>query len=437
MNRKSLERNIKIYPFYRAFSYDFLFLWTISILYLTWKGLSYSQTIYLDSVFMIVAFILQIPLTKLIHKVGFANSIRFACVLRIGFALLFLFGNNFWLFALANVFYGAAAAIQNVADAEILTYSLKNLGKEKDFSKIEGRGIYFHYVFEAIAAISSGYMFSYIHPTAPVWGTFVTCCILLLLACMLKNPSTNEVVASEENPDVLVEVIPEEPKKKTRKRKGVSYRTLLKDKFIVSLMVFCFCFWGIMSVYSTLSKVYFQDIGTPAYMFGYIYFVFKMVTALSSKYQFKFEVKRGVKSLIIFAILTILSFGINGIATLKSPAAIITIVIVSLMFIIQNAIRAPYRIFVKNYINVSMKKDALAKSLTLCSMAEYLGFSFITLTVAFVMDMTNNSFSLTNIIISGIIAIPLLVSIIIFVKELVKKYAKKHTIIRSDMENDL
>ena len=69
MNRKSLERNIKIYPFYRAFSYDFLFLWTISILYLTWKGLSYSQTIYLDAIFMLVAFALQIPLTKLIHKV--------------------------------------------------------------------------------------------------------------------------------------------------------------------------------------------------------------------------------------------------------------------------------------------------------------------------------------------------------------------------------
>lgn len=436
MNRKSLERNIKIYPFYRAFSYDFLFLWTISILYLTWKGLSYSQTIYLDAIFMLVAFVLQIPLTKLIHKIGFANSIRIACVFRIIFALIFLFCNNFWLFALANVFYGGAAALQNVGDAEMLTYTLKNLGREKEFSKIEGRGIFFHYVFEAIAAISSGYLFE-IKPTLPIWGTFISCVILLLLAFMLKNPSTSELEPSKENPDILIEVVPEEPKKKTRKRKGLGYRELLKDKFIVSMMVFCFCFWGIMSVYSTLAKVYFQDIGTPAWVFGYIYFVFKMVTALSSKYQFKFELKRGVKSLIIFAILTILSFGLNGILTSINATAVITIILVSAMFIIQNAIRAPYRIFVKNYINVSSKKENLAKTLTLYSMAEYLGFSFITLVVAVVMDITNNSFSLTNMIISGIIAIPLLVSIIIFVRELIKKYAKKHTIIRNDMENDL
>ena len=437
MNRKSLERNIKIYPFYRAFSYDFLFLWTISILYLTWKGLSYSQTIYLDSVFMIVAFALQIPLTKLIHKIGFANSIRVACLFRIVFSLIFLFCNNFWMFALANVFYGAAAAIQNVGDAEILTYSLKNLGREKDFSKVEGRGVFFHYAFEAVAAISSGYLFQ-IYPTLPVWGTFISCIILLLLAMMLKNPSTSELEPSKENPDILIEVVQEDqPKKRTRKKKGLGYRELLKDKFIVSMMVFCFCFWGIMSVYSTLAKVYFQDIGTPAWVFGYIYFVFKMVTALSSKYQFKYEMKKGVKSLVIFAGLAILTFGFNGVLTLFHPVAITTIILVSVMFIIQNAIRAPYRIFVKNYINVSSKKENLAKSLTLYSMSEYLGFSFITLIVAVVMDLTNNSFSLTNIIISCIIAIPMIISIIIFVRELIKKYAKKHTIIRSDMENDL
>lgn len=437
MNRKSLERNIKIYPFYRAFSYDFLFLWTISILYLTWKGLSYSQTIYLDAIFMLVAFALQIPLTKLIHKIGFANSIRIACVFRISFSLIFLLCNNFWMFALANVFYGAAAAIQNVGDSEILTYTLKNIGREKEYSKVEGRGIFFHYVFEAIAAISSGYLFQ-IEPTLPIWGTLISCLILLLLACMLKNPSTNDLEPSKENPDVLVEVVQEEQiKKKTRKRKGLKYRELLKDKFVVSMMVFCFCFWGIMSVYSTLAKVYFQDIGTPAWVFGYIYFVFKMVTALSSKYQFRFELKRGVKSLIIFAVLAVLTFGLNGILTLSHPTAIITIILVSAMFIIQNAIRAPYRIFVKNYINVSTKKENLAKSLTLYSMAEYLGFSFITLIVAVVMDVTNNSFSLTNIIISCIVAVPMIISITIFIRELIKKYAKKHTIIRSDMENDL
>ena len=65
MSEQDLKRNVKIYPWYRAFGYDFLFLWTISILYLTEiKGLSYSQVILLDSIFMLVAFSFQIPISK-------------------------------------------------------------------------------------------------------------------------------------------------------------------------------------------------------------------------------------------------------------------------------------------------------------------------------------------------------------------------------------
>lgn len=435
MNRKSLERNVKIYPFYRAFSYDFLFLWTISILFLTWKGLSYSETILLDALFMIVAFCFQIPITKLIHKIGFANSVRIAAVFRVAFALIYLFSSSFLMFALANAFYGLSASIQNVADSEILTYSLKNINKEKDYQKVEGNGMYWHYIIEAISAIASGYMFQYIHPTAPVWGCFGCCCILVVLSLCMKNPSTNELVPSEEDENILIEV--QEPKKQVRKRKGVSYKALLKDKFIASMMIFSFCFWGIMSLYSTLAKVYFQEIGTPALMFGYIYFIFKMVTAISSRFQFKLELKSGVRSLILFAFLAIFSFAFNGIITSFSFSSVITIILICFMFVIQNAIRVPYRIFVKNYINISTKKDALAKSLTLYSMAEYLGFSFITLIASLVMNLTNNSFSLTNIIVSSIVAIPMIISIIIFTKELIKKYAKRHTVIRKDMVDDL
>lgn len=453
MSRKSLERNIKIFPFYRAFSYDFLFLWTISIMYLTWKGLSYSQTIYLDAIFMFSAFVLQIPLTKFVQKIGRGNGIRIAGVCSVAFCAIYLLCDNFWLFALGNVFYGMSASIKNVADAEILALSLKKLGRNKEFSKIEGKGTFWHYIFESVAAILSGYLFSYVSPYAPVICTFSCSVILVVLACLMKDPK-DDILIEElriEKGDKKSPVIKnteekivaiEKPKEKltTRKRKSkkeLSYTQLMKDKFIISMMIFCFCYYGIMSVYSSLAKIYYQDIGTKAWMFGYIFFGFKIVTALASKYQFKYELKRGVRSLIIFAMLTIFAFGMNGIMASISPTAIASIVVISCMFVIQNAIRSPYRIFVKNYINISSEKENLTKVLTLYSMAEYLGYSFITIIVAVVLDVTNNSFAKTNLIITGIIAIPMIISIIIFVKELIKKYTKKQTIIREDMLEDL
>jgi len=221
------------------------------------------------------------------------------------------------------------------------------------------------------------------------------------------------------------------------KQKESSYKKLLKDKFIIFIMIFCFSYYGIMSVYSTLAKVYYQDIGAKAWMFGYIYFVFKMVSAICSKLQFKFEIKHGVKSLIIFSLLTIMSFGLNGVFATIDANSVVSIITISVMFIIQNAIRAPYRIFVKNYINVSTKKETLGKALTLYSMAEYLGFTTITTLVAVIMEVTNNSFATTNIIITAVIALPLLVSIFVFTREIIKRHAKAHTIIRNDMKDDL
>lgn len=459
MNSKSLEKNVKVYPFYRAFSYDFLFLWTISIMYLTWKGLTYSQTIFLDAIFMIVAFVVQLPITKVIHKIGRGNAVRIAGLCCVGFSVIFLFCNNFWWFALANALYGISASIKNVADAEILALSLKKLGRANEFSKIEGRGVFWHYVFESVAAIASGYMFEYINPYAPVVGTLACSVLLVIFACMLTDP--NKVGETQQEEDITnktrknvklknkaymlkVKTVYQTDmptnfytEQQEKKKKGSSYKMLLKDKFILSMTVFCFCFYGIMSVYSTLAKVYYQDIGVKAWMFGYIFFIFKMVTAICSKYQFKYELKHGVRSLIIFAILTILSFGINGIMATINANAIYSIIIISAMFIIQNAIRAPYRIFVKNYINISSEKENLSKSLTLYSMAEYLGYSFITLLVAIIMEFTANQFATTNLIITAIIAIPMMVSIIIFIRELIKKYAKTHTTIREDMKDDL
>lgn len=464
MSRKSLEKNIKIFPFYRAFSYDFLFLWTISIMYLTWKGLSYSQTIYLDAIFMISAFCVQIPITKLTQKIGRATSIRIASLCCVSFCVIFLLCTNFWWFAFANVLYGISASIKNVSDAEILALSLKKLGREKEFSKIEGKGTFWHYLFESVSAIASGYLFQYVSPYAPIIGTLSASILLVVFAVLIKDPQDGELLdeikvqrcldkeyRAERNSllksnngclslasysqELKIKI--EDKKEVKKKSKGQSYKQLLKDKFIISMMIFCFCYYGIMSVYSSLAKVYYQDIGTKAWMFGYIFFCFKMVTALCSKFQFKYELKRGVRSLIIFALLTLLSFGINGIMATINPKMIISVIIISAMFVIQNAIRAPYRIFVKNYINISSEKENLSKVLTLYSMSEYLGYSFITLVVATILELTGNSFATTNLIITAIVAIPMMVSIIVFIRELIKKYTNKYTIIRNDMKEDL
>ncbi len=424
MLEKDLKRNVKLYPWYRAFSYDFIFIWTISILYLTEvKNLSYSQVILLDSIFMLSAFLLQVPISKLVAKIGRSNSARMAAICGIGFSIIYLFGEGYFLFIIANIFYGISMAIRNICDIEILSLSLKKLQRKKEFSKYEGKAMFWYYIFDAIGAIVGGYLYEYLSPYVPIGCMGVCAIIALILAFMMKDPLDEE--------DDIAEF---ENEKNTIKEHQPSYKALFKRPFVIWMTIFCFSFYAIGSVHQTMSKVYLQEINVPAYLFGYIFCGFKLLSALSSKFQFKYELKRGVKSLIIFSMMMIFAYIGGAIIYSINPDAIISIIIMIVLFSSQHISRAIYRITVKNYINSCISKNSLNRTLTIYSMSECLGYSLATLFTSFIMEISGNSYVITNLSLVALFSIPIIISVIFFSRALIKSYISRCTIVRKDLE---
>ena len=423
MSEQELKRNVKVYPWYRAFAYDFLFLWTISILYLTEiKGLSYSQVILLDTIFMLSAFLLQIPIIKLIKKLGRAKATQLASIGSLCFVLIYLFGQGFWMFIIANLLYGFGMAVRNITDVEILSLSLKKLHRKNDYSKYEGKGMFWYYIIEGLTSIAAGYLYEFVSPYAPLIGTAICSIILLVLSFIIKDPLDD----GEQEAQCQLDL--------NKKEKEPSYKTLFKRPFVIWMTIFCFCFFGIASVHQTMSKVYLQNIDVPAYLFGYIFCAYKLIAAIASKFQFKYELKRGVKSLIIFSIMMIIAYLSCAIIYAINADAILSIIIVLILFSSQHIARAVYRITVKNYINSCVSKHSLTRTLTIYSMAECLGYAFTTLFTSIVMEITGNSYILTNISLVALFIIPLSVSAIFFIKALIKSYMTRCTIIRKDLE---
>lgn len=423
MSEQDLKRNVKVYPWYRAFAFDFLFLWTISILYLTEvKNLSYSQVILLDSIFMLSAFLLQIPIAKLIKKLGRSNSTRIASLFSLGFVLIYLFGQDFWIFMIANLLYGLSMAIRNITDVEILSLSLKKLRRKNDYSKYEGKGMFWYYIFEGITSIAAGYLYEFVSPYAPVIGTAVCALILIVLSFIIKDPLDDE------------EELVEQKREEERKDREPSYKTLLKRPFVIWMAIFCFCFFGISGVHQTMSKVYLQDINMPAYLFGYIFCVYKIIAGVASKFQFKYELKRGVKSIIIFSVMMVLAFLSTAIIYSINASAILSIIVVLILFATQHISRASTRITLKNYVNTCVSKHSLTRTLTIYSMAECLGYSLTNLFVSLVMELSGNSYVVTNISLVTLFIIPLTISAIFFIQALIKSYISRCTIIRKDLE---
>ena len=68
---KNKKYNVKLFPIYKAISWDLLFYYAISFLFLTQvKRLSASDVLFVDAFYPIFKFVLQIPCTFLINKLG-------------------------------------------------------------------------------------------------------------------------------------------------------------------------------------------------------------------------------------------------------------------------------------------------------------------------------------------------------------------------------
>ncbi len=70
------KRNMKLFPFYRALSFDYLFFYTINFIFLTQvKNISPSAVVLEDSFYAIFVIILQIPATIIVDILGKKKSI--------------------------------------------------------------------------------------------------------------------------------------------------------------------------------------------------------------------------------------------------------------------------------------------------------------------------------------------------------------------------
>lgn len=70
-----MQRNVKLFPIYKLFSYDVLFYYAISILYLTaTKHFNLSQVALISSVYSLANILSQIPASIVAGKIGLKNS---------------------------------------------------------------------------------------------------------------------------------------------------------------------------------------------------------------------------------------------------------------------------------------------------------------------------------------------------------------------------
>ena len=79
-----------------------------------------------------------------------------------------------------------------------------------------------------------------------------------------------------------------------------------------------------------------------------------------------------------------------------------------------------------------MPKRNMDRAYSIRITAEYLGYALISSLYALLLGAFGDNYGMTNIVYISVLSIPMIISLIIFVRALCKQYAKKYTIIKSE-----
>ncbi len=433
-DRKELymNRNIKLIPTYLALTWDVVFVWVISIMFFTQqKGLSYSQTIALDSILMAVGCVFCLLFGKLFSKIDPLPATRFASFGYMGYLLLCILGTNYFTFICAQFFLAFGYSLNAIKSNLVLTESLHEVKRDKDYERVYGKSFTLLYFMDALGAICITYVYEW-NAYAAYWISFAIAFIAFLYSFLIKNPRKFQ------KRNVNIDAKEENITKKQVKPDG--YFKILSSTFVLSLLIYAFLFRGVISIDMSMFKIFLQEkirIGTlPMWSFGFIYAGARLCVALASKYQFKYNLKFGLRSILIFNLLLVGTYLLNAILFITMTSSWVSLVLIIILSYIQISLRIPNQIFLNNYMQVCVTKKNIEKAYAMRSTCEYLGYALMSFAYSGLLSAFNNNYGKVGLVYISIFAVPLLAGMIFFVRQLTKKYAQKYTIIKDEYTKD-
>lgn len=372
--KKKAQKNITLYKKYKMFSYDFLFYYAISVLYLTiTKGFSMSQIMYLSSAYSIFFIIFLFFGNQIVNKLNLKASTIVGNVFVLINGLLYVLGTSFNAFLIANLFGAFGFTLKNISESSILYSSLRKISKASDFSKIEGKANSKYYYYDAFASFISGFLFIF-NNYLPI----IFCCINLLISLIISIYFSNVDKKEEHEKFTIKDMISET-------------KNILNSNRLKSLYLFSFIFTGIVSVSTTLYKAIIIDIGIKDEYTTMIVCIVSIFIGIGAKSLFNIEKITRNKTLKFLSIGFILALFIVGILGVNSKLNLLNfstlLICLSLMGLVQGA----YRVALKKYI-LSFTTHKIRNRITSTYyIFENMGSALLSFLLGLLLNYTSNS----------------------------------------------
>jgi len=149
------------------FSFFKMMLFPMAIITLFWKdqvGLSLTEIMFLQAVFSFASLCLEFPSGYISDRLGYRFSLNLAAALGILGWTLYTLADSFSSVLVAEIVLGISFAFISGSDSALLFESLRQQGREEEYSRLEGRMTGWAQTGEAVGALGAGLLYA----TAPV-----------------------------------------------------------------------------------------------------------------------------------------------------------------------------------------------------------------------------------------------------------------------------
>ena len=192
---KICKRNMKLFPLYRAISFDYLFFYTINFLFLTQiKNISPANVVLEDAFYSLFIIIFQIPAVLTIELIGRKKCMVLGNLSNVIYILLFLLSDSLLDLIIAEIFASIAFSLKDVSDLSLLNESIPQAStKSRIFAKLTSKGLSGYFILNSISLMISGFIYT-INGYLPI---IISLCIvifsfLISLAFIDPIPENND-----------------------------------------------------------------------------------------------------------------------------------------------------------------------------------------------------------------------------------------------------
>ena len=406
------KNNIRLYKIYKVLSFDLLFYYAIIYLFLVrQKGLTPGQVLEFDAFFFFFRFLVQIPVTLLIRKFGKRNSTIFACFINVIHILLIIFAPNFEVLLLSQLLCAVGFTIKATCETDLLYDSIERGEKRGSiFAKIDGRAMSGHYYLEAISSILAGFLFVY-----NAYLPLVICFIVLLITAILSTKFEHV------QPRIKNLTIKDEYKIIKR-----SFKDIFKSKRLVSLLLFNGLFIAMIKIFQNVRNPILLEINMPEQYFGIVFAIMGILAGITTKYQYKIHDRFRNKTLTVLGFPVAVTFLIIGLVFLLNINFSVGIPIIFICFVIQYAMRGPYLVLIKRYLNNFTNSEKRVKIATVNNLIENFIVSILMFGSSFILDALPLN---TTLVLIGCFAVGLITLLLDYMRHTVglkmEQYSKK------------